>query len=208
MSKRGSAIWNFLLSNRSTLLLVIAFVFTLLSYIVVPQAEGMAGDVENLEEEIRHRQTILQDYVYQAFEIPVGEWLQFDDFPEDMVLYRYNADTLQSWVNQFPVANDEVDVLTLWHRINHLNSRSLFNAPLAYLTEQEQYVNLGSAWYVVKVYRKEGIKIISDCLLRETLGVTGKFGLGIWNKAGQRLIEFCQENALVIANILFQQHKR
>ena len=38
--------------------------------------------------------------------------------------------------------------------------------------------------------------------------VTGKFGLGIWNKAGQRLIEFCQENALVIANILFQQHKR
>ena len=41
-----------------------------------------------------------------------------------------------------------------------------------------------------------------------TLGVTGKFGLGIWNEAGQRLIEFCQENALVIANTLFQQHKR
>jgi len=39
-------------------------------------------------------------------------------------------------------------------------------------------------------------------------GVTGKFGLGIWNEAGQRLIEFCQENALVIANTLFQQHKR
>ena len=38
--------------------------------------------------------------------------------------------------------------------------------------------------------------------------VTGKFGLGIWNEAGQRLIEFCQENALVIANTLFQQHKR
>ena len=36
----------------------------------------------------------------------------------------------------------------------------------------------------------------------------GKFGLGIWNEAGQRLIEFCQENALVIANTLFQQHKR
>ena len=39
-------------------------------------------------------------------------------------------------------------------------------------------------------------------------GVTGKFGLGIWNEAGQRLIEFCQENALVIENTLFQQHKR
>ena len=43
---------------------------------------------------------------------------------------------------------------------------------------------------------------------QETPGVTGKFGLGIQNEAGQRLIEFCQENALVMANTLFQQHKR
>ena len=43
---------------------------------------------------------------------------------------------------------------------------------------------------------------------QETPGVSGKFGLGIWNEAGQRLIEFCQENALVIANTLFQQHNR
>ena len=43
---------------------------------------------------------------------------------------------------------------------------------------------------------------------QETPGVTGKFGLGIQNEAGQRLIEFCQENALIIANTLFQQHKR
>ena len=43
---------------------------------------------------------------------------------------------------------------------------------------------------------------------QETPGVTGKFGLGVQNEAGQRLIEFCQENALVTANTLFQQHKR
>ena len=43
---------------------------------------------------------------------------------------------------------------------------------------------------------------------KETPGVTGKFGLGIQNEAGQRLIQFCQDNALVIANTLFQQHKR
>ena len=43
---------------------------------------------------------------------------------------------------------------------------------------------------------------------QETPGVTGKFGLGIRNEAGQRLIAFCQENALVIVNTLFQQHKR
>ena len=43
---------------------------------------------------------------------------------------------------------------------------------------------------------------------QETPRVTGKFGLGIRNEAGQSLIEFCQENALVIENTLFQQHKR
>ena len=45
-------------------------------------------------------------------------------------------------------------------------------------------------------------------LSQETPGVTGKFGLGVRNEAGQRLIEFCQENTPVIANTLFQQHKR
>ena len=43
---------------------------------------------------------------------------------------------------------------------------------------------------------------------QETPGVTCKFGLGVQNESGQRLIEFCQENTLVLANTLFQQYKR
>ena len=43
---------------------------------------------------------------------------------------------------------------------------------------------------------------------QETPGITGKFGLGIQNEAGQRLIKVCQENTLITANTLFQQHKR
>ena len=43
---------------------------------------------------------------------------------------------------------------------------------------------------------------------QEIPGVMGKFGLGVWSEAGQCLIEFCEENALIIANTLFQQHKR
>ena len=60
--------------------------------------------------------------------------------------------------------------------------------------------------------KKDVLSIIGDWNAKigsqETPGVTGKFDLGIQNVAGQRLIEFCQENALVIANTLFQQHKR
>ena len=43
---------------------------------------------------------------------------------------------------------------------------------------------------------------------QEMPGLTGKFGLGVQNEAGQKLIEFCQDNTLVIANTFFQQHKR
>ena len=60
--------------------------------------------------------------------------------------------------------------------------------------------------------KKDVLFIIGDWNAKvesqETPGVTGKFGLGVQNEAGQRLIEFCQENALVIANTLFQQDKR
>ena len=60
--------------------------------------------------------------------------------------------------------------------------------------------------------KKDVLFIIGDWNAKvgnqEILGVTGKFGLEVQNEAGQRLIELCQENTLVIANTLFQQHKR
>ena len=60
--------------------------------------------------------------------------------------------------------------------------------------------------------RKDVLFIIEDWNAKvgsqEIPGVTGKFGLGVQNEAGKRLIEFCQENALVITNTLFQQQKR
>ena len=60
--------------------------------------------------------------------------------------------------------------------------------------------------------KKDALFIIGDWNAKvgsqEIPIVTGKFGLGVQNEAGQRLTEFCQENVLVIANTLFQKHKR
>ena len=60
--------------------------------------------------------------------------------------------------------------------------------------------------------KKDVLFIIEDWNAKvgsqETPGLTGKFGLGVQNEAGQMLVEFCQRNSLVIANTLFQQHKR
>ena len=65
----------------------------------------------------------------------------------------------------------------------------------------------------VRLYRRQGSrpspwKRNAKVGSQETPAVIGKFGLGVQNEAGQRLIEFYQENALVIANTLFKQHKR
>ena len=60
--------------------------------------------------------------------------------------------------------------------------------------------------------KKDVLFIIGDWNAKvgsqQTPGVTGKFGLGVWNEAGQRLIEYCQKNVLLITNTPFQQQKR
>ena len=78
-------------------------------------------------------------------------------------------------------------------------------------TEVERfYEDLQDLWELTP--KKDVLFIIGDWNAKvgsqETPGVTGKFGLAMQNEAGQRQTEFCQENALIIANTLFQQHKR
>ena len=68
-------------------------------------------------------------------------------------------------------------------------------------------------WFYEDLHpKKDVLFIIGDWNAKvgsqETPRVIGKLGLGIWNEARQRLIEFCKENTQVIANMLFQQHKR
>jgi len=92
-----------------------------------------------------------------------------------------------------------------------------------YITVIQAYAPTGNAeeaeWFCEDLQnlleltpKKDVLFIIGDWNAKggsqEISGVTGKFGLGIQNEAGQRLTEFCQQNALVIANTLSQQHKR
>ena len=81
----------------------------------------------------------------------------------------------------------------------------------AYITNFEQFfedlqdlLEIAPNKYVLFIIGDWNAKVGSQ----EIPGITGKFGLGVQNEAGQRLIEFCQETSLVIANTLFQQHKR
>jgi len=85
-------------------------------------------------------------------------------------------------------------------------------APTSNSEEAEEQFNEDLQDLLELTPKKDVFFIIGDWKAKvgsqETPGVTGKFGLGVWNEAGQMLIQFCQENTLVIVNTLFQQHKR
>ena len=68
----------------------------------------------------------------------------------------------------------------------------------------QDLIELTPQRYIIFIIGDWNAKVRSQ----ELPGVTGKFGLGVQNEAGQRLTEFCQENTLVLANTLFQQHER
>ena len=67
-----------------------------------------------VEKKLYKREMKLEKYIGEAFDTPATQWPDIKDFPEDMVLYKYVADTLQSWINVFPTGNDEVNLLPSW----------------------------------------------------------------------------------------------
>ena len=93
------------------------------------------------------------------------------------------------------------------------------NIPLSMVVQQRviilefsQKMSTGPSTLPPCCPKKDVLFIIGDWNVKvgsqEIPGVTGKFGLGVQNEAGQRLTEFCQENTLVIENTLFQQHRK
>lgn len=160
MNKYWEKITDVCFRNGTTFLLLISALFFAISFVQVKE-DTAAEETKQVQKRIVSRLNTLENYAEKALNAPVSEWLVLDNVPEDMVLYKYNADTLQSWVNLFPISNDEVDLIPFWYRINDLTNRNLFNTPLAYIGEGYQYVNLGSSWYVVKIYKKENVKVVA-----------------------------------------------
>lgn len=155
-----------ILSRKTTMLWIIALLLTLASFMEFSSAASLDREVSRLETLIHKRQAILESYVLKTLDKPSNEFVTFNDFPEDMVIYRYFNDTVQSWIHQLPLASDEIEFFPFGYRINHLSSRVVTNTPLAYLSLVEQYVNLGSAWYVVNVYTKQNQTIIAALLIQ------------------------------------------
>lgn len=86
--------------------------------------------------------------------------------PDDMVIYTYDADTLQSWRGRFPVYNDDISSRVVVQRIT--NPRVNLRSPLSYVTEEPTYMNIGSGWYIVRSREVGEKKLISGLLIVDT----------------------------------------
>ncbi len=151
---------SYISRHKAIDLWLLAGLFALLS--LLPWGEFSAErKASHVEKQLHKREKMLQEYVDKSFSTPNDSWLRFESFPEDMVLYKYVNDTLQSWVNVFPLRNDGIEITSYWYRIHDLGNINSFNTPLAFLKDGVQFINLGPSWYLIKAQTEGNVKIIS-----------------------------------------------
>ena len=152
----------------SRLVFVAAIVLLALSYVRPDYEARLRRQKNRVERSLHKREKLAERYTYLALQAADQDWIDFDDMPDDIVLYCYQADTMKCWTHQFPISNDEVDVYPYSYRLQFMSSRSLYSTPLAYIDLHEKYVNLGSAWYVVTTHfsRDRSFKVVTGILIK------------------------------------------
>ena len=175
---------RFLVRYSSQALFVLALVLLALSGLRPDYSAQQRRQVARVERSLHKREKIAERYAYRALQACDQDWVDFDDMPDDIVLYCYQADTMKSWTHQFPISNDEVDVYPYNYRLQFMSNRNLYANPLAYIGIEEKYVNLGSAWYVVTTQfnRDMKTKVVTGILIK-----TEYPGSAIPNKVNKHL---------------------
>ena len=140
-----------------------------------------ASTARDLGRRVEKRLALLEGYATQALQADPDGWLRLEDLPEDMVVYRYREDTLQSWAHQFPLRNDDIRSRTLIQRLG--DGRSNTASPLAALTSTLTYVNYGPKWYLARSLREGdltvivGLEVINELKSSPYNGVNPRFRL-------------------------------
>ena len=159
---------RFLVRYGSFILFGVALLLLGLSGIRPDYEARLRRQKNRVERSLHKRELLAERYSYKAMQAMDQDWIDFDDMPDDIVLYCYQADTMKSWTHQFPISNDEVDVYPYSYRLQFMSNRNLYATPLAYIGMREKYVNLGSAWYVVTTHFTDDkrTKVVTGILIK------------------------------------------
>ncbi|MDE6870643.1 MAG: hypothetical protein K2J62_00800 [Bacteroidales bacterium] len=159
---------TYIKENGSTICVILALLLFFFSLLINSSSSDTDHVAHRTGRRIEKRMAILDRYIEEALESDHSEWLILEDFPEDMVLYRYIYDTLQCWSNQFTVNNDDISSKLVFQRL--WSPKVSMSSPLSNVTGEIQYMNFGPKWYLVKSVT-DGIncKVIAGLEIKNSL---------------------------------------
>ncbi|MBR1926921.1 MAG: hypothetical protein IJ840_04110, partial [Bacteroidales bacterium] len=134
---------------RYSLLGALAVAAILIASLVSPRSSpsDVVKAAQRTGKALEKRMETLDNHINTAL-IENNVWVGSLGVPDDMVVYRYIEDTLQSWCNQFPVKNDDITGKVVFQRLSR--PRENISSPLAEIGEDPTFVNYGTKWYLVK----------------------------------------------------------
>ncbi len=145
-------------------LVAFSLFFALMAGVGTYPTERLATMARRMGRHLDARMKVLDRYSARALEQDREGWLELDGLPRDMVIYRYEADTLQSWCNRFPIFNDAIAPGMFKDAM--VNPRSGARTPLADVGPEPGFFNFGPKWYLAKTLERDGVKIIAGLELR------------------------------------------
>ena len=144
---------------------IVLFLLSVTLRITTESAENTAAD---MGKKIEKRLRILERYADEAMASDHSEWLDLKNLPQDMVVYRYIFDSLQSWNHQFPISNDDISTRVVFERLSSRSSDIV--SPLAEVGGGTKYMNLGPKWYLMRSRSDDtGCQIIYGLEVQNTL---------------------------------------
>ena len=128
--------------------LVLAMAMFVISMTGIGRAKDTEAIAGKAADRVEKRLRILDRHIAEALQTPPEDLMLPDRIPDDMVIYLFVNDSLMSWNNQFPILNDNISVKVPFERMMPANNG--VTSPLTGISEDPEYMNLGSKWYIVK----------------------------------------------------------
>ena len=149
------------------LLFLLAAVFFIMSLTGNNLSHDTDKIAQKTEKRIDKRIDILDKHIEEVINTPEGT-ITLLQIPEDMVIYKYVNDSLSTWVNQFPIVNDDISTRMMIQRLTNFRVRLV--SPLIQAKDDFSYINLGPKWYIIKEVKGNGNEtIIAGLEIKNTL---------------------------------------
>ncbi|MBQ1865333.1 MAG: hypothetical protein II151_00245, partial [Bacteroidales bacterium] len=142
----------------SATFLVLSAVFIITAFTVTRGPKDTRAAASRMESILTRQMAVLEVFSRQSLSDDDYSRLNLADIPSDMVIYRYSNDSLKAWSGEFPLINDDISRVMVFHTITNLGESVV--SPLTYVTEEPSFENYGSKWYLVRLFNEGDDKVI------------------------------------------------